>query len=70
MITNINHTINMVSYLIDNMVVHINIYIMKKKKYIQGTFKPKFPDKWINIKKGIPIVYRSSWEKKNVHLLR
>lgn len=32
------------------------------KKYYNGKFTPKNPDKWINIQRGIPITYRSGWE--------
>lgn len=39
--------------------------IRRDSKWHQGEFKPKFPDKCLNIKMGkMPIIYRSSWEKR------
>jgi len=33
-------------------------------KYHQGRFSPKNPEKWINSQKNIPIIFRSSYERK------
>jgi hypothetical protein len=37
---------------------------MAKRKYRQGTYTPKNPDKWINCRENQQIIYRSSWERK------
>lgn len=37
---------------------------MRTPNYYQGVFTPQNPKKWINVEKGIPIIFRSSFERK------
>lgn len=36
----------------------------RKTRFIQGRFVPLNKTKWINCRAGVPILFRSSWERK------